>query len=136
MNEISLIDGRKVDMDAVTFGKDYHFFLNAEDITNQIRRADKAKFPGFDIEVDNERIYVEKYVRQHGTLPPEVGSDSIWWNFKEQILTDPLDAPLEALDAGVNKLFASSGIKIIAGVLVAGAIFYLVVVYGKKPSVA
>ena len=90
-----------MDSDFVRFEPQiYHFFLgsgaDAQDITHLIRRADKeAMIPGFDVEFDNERLYVEKYVREHGKLPPDVGTNSIWGAWWDLIRRDPLGAGIE-----------------------------------------
>lgn len=62
------------------------------------------------------------YVRHGAAL-----NDSTAGIFLDQILTDPLDAPLDALDAGVKKLFDSEGIKTILTIAVIGVVVVLVV---------
>lgn len=47
----------------------------------------------------------------------------------ENLITDPLGAPLDALDAGVNQLFNSTGLKTIAVVVVAGLVIFVIVKY-------
>jgi len=128
---IELLDGSTVDTDFLRFDEEhYHFYLgsggNAQDLTDLIRRADKlAIVEDFDVEKENERIYVEKYWREHKELPPEIGSDSVWWNFTEQILTDPLDAPFKA---GLGWLTSTTTGQLI---MLAGAI-WLWRTYGPK----
>lgn len=131
--QFTLIDGRTVAMGDIIFNAEiHHFYLGNEDITNLLKRADKRQFSGFDEVTDNDRIYVEKYMREHnGELPPEVGSSSVWWNFKELLITDPLGAPLEALDSGVKKLWASSGIKVIVAAVAVLVVVVLVVKFKR-----
>ena len=98
---IQLLDGSSLDSDFLRFDAEhYHFYLGNDDVTDLIRRADKLAWAErwdveFDVEFENERIYVEKYYRENGKLPPNVGSDSVWWNFTKLIVTDPLRAPIE-----------------------------------------
>ncbi len=54
-------------------------------------------------------------------------NDSTAELFVNQILDDPLDAPLDALDYGVNRIFDSSGVKTIVVVVVAGAVIGLII---------
>lgn len=128
---ITLLDNRTVDTDNVSFNRDiYHFRLNdtGEDITAKIRRRDKENnWTGFDATKDNERLYVENYVLEHGVLPPTVGSTSTWAVLANQLLTDPLGAPLEAADAAWEQVVSSTGVK---GLLLVGggllALYFLV----------
>ena len=130
---ITLLDGRVIDIAAINFDpSDYSFSVwyadgnGKENITTLIRRADKMRFAGFDGDFYNNLLYVQKYQREHnGQLPPEVGSTSIWGNFVQQILTDPLAAPLETLDNFVDQIFSSKGVLVIVGVSAGLLILYI-----------
>jgi len=122
---ITLLTGETVDPAEVYFNPgNYSFVYRGKDITQLIRNADKRTFEGFDNEFYNNLLYVQKYQREHGgALPATVGSDSVWYNFVQQILTDPLQAPLESLDSTVKELFSSPGIYLVIG----AAIFIVII---------
>ena len=125
---IALLDGMSVDSKDIRFdSQNYHFFVGDNDITELIRRADKrALVPGFDDDIENRRVYAERVFTPdvQGDQPAPIGSTSTWGNFWNQVTTDPLDAPLDALDAGVKKLVASSGVQKIVIVAVIGLLIY------------
>lgn len=100
--DIVLLDGRTVNGDNIAFHPDtYHFTLNAEDVTDQIRRSDKhALVPNFDDDIENTRVFTENYTAAHGQPPNPIGSTSTAVNFFNQIATNPLGAPIDALTAG------------------------------------
>lgn len=123
---ITLISGRQVDSSNLFFNQDtYHITLSptGEDITNDMRRADKISlFNGFDIEKDNTRLYNETRGGT-GPVPPLETNTAVILG--QQLLTDPLAAPLDALNNTVNRVFDAPGIKkllVIAAVLVVGVI--------------
>ena len=122
----TLTDGRQVDSTGIYFDANtYHFWLGSEDITNKVKRADKiSNWAKFDATVDNERLYAEKYVRENGKQPPPVGSTSTFKLFVNQITTDPLSAPLEALDKGFKQISGNSTFRVIAVVAVGVGIIY------------
>lgn len=127
MQSITLISGKQIPAEMVVFDeRQYHFFYQGSDITNDIYRRDKiALVPGFDIERDNYRVSAEKGSGvRYGNEPL---NDSTLDAFGNQILNDPLGAPLETLDAGVKKIMASSGIKTIlfAGVAVVALVVFI-----------
>jgi hypothetical protein len=130
---IQLLDGRQVDGSNVFFDdSNYSFKLGGtgEDITRLIRAVDKQTFSGFDQTVYNEIVYVQGYQRTHnGQLPPNVGSTSTWANFVNQLVTDPLAAPLDTLDSTVSQIFSSSGVKTL---LIAVALILAVVLVAKN----
>jgi hypothetical protein len=127
--KITLLDGRTEDTANIYFDPaTYHFSDTAtgEDLTNQIRRADKQNnWPNFDPYVDNQRIYNE--TRQGGVGPLGDLPTSTAGIFADQILTDPLAAPLDALSAGVKQVFASSGVKtlVIVAIIAGGFVLLL-----------
>lgn len=128
--DITLLDGRIVDTANIFFDDtDYSFKLGgtAENITTLIRAQDKQTFPGFDQSKYNDIVYVQKYFRQHGTYPPDVGSTSIWANFVDQIATNPLQAPLDSLNAGLSNVTGSDAFKkiLIAGFIGLGLLMLL-----------
>lgn len=110
---VTLLDGRTADSSELTFNSEtYHVYWNGEDVTNNMRQYDKRQiWPDFDQSIDNERAYAEKYFREHGTQPPPTGSSSTFVNFWQQIINDPLQAPLETLDATAAKLTSNTTIK-------------------------
>lgn len=112
-----LLDGRTIQKSDVFFdAANYRFQLSpsGEDITTLLKQADKRLFNGFDVVKYNEIVYAQHYYKQHGTWPNATGSTSIFTNFVNQLATEPLAAPLAALDAGVKQLFDSAGFKTIA----------------------
>lgn len=127
---VSFLDNRSADTGNINFDRGtYHFTLRdtGEDVTNQIRRADKeANWAGFDAATDNERLYVEKYIREHGTLPPDVGPTSTWAVLLNNLATDPLGAPLEVVNNAWNDVVNSSGVKGFALVGGLALVLYLV----------
>jgi hypothetical protein len=131
--QFTLLDGRTVAMGDIVFNPAiHHFYLGNEDITGLLKRADKLQFDGFDTETENSRLYVEKYIREHnGALPPEIGSTSVWWQFKELLINDPLGAPLDALDSGISKLWSSTGIKVIVAAVAVLVVVVLVVKFKR-----
>lgn len=66
------------------------------------------------------------YVRNGAAL-----DDSTASIFIDQLLTDPLAAPLDALDKGINQIFNSEGVKTILTVVAVGAVIALVI-YASK----
>jgi hypothetical protein len=117
---ITLINGRNVEETDLVFNeKTYHFTQRSTgaDVTNEIRRADKlALVRGFDVGRENNRLSSEK----SGAPDLEPRETNVFKIFGQQILDDPLDAPLETLDAGVNKVLKSSGIQTILVVAALG----------------
>ncbi len=126
---VALINGGVVDENSLIFSeKSYNVFdaFTGENLTNEIRQSDKVRlFPGFDRARDNERSFVENYVKKNGKLPLPTGSTSIAVNFWQQITTDPLQAPIavalgqgasgEGLGAGTTSK-AIKTVVIIAGI--------------------
>lgn len=119
---ITLLDGRQVDPANIVFDPNsYHFTLNSEDVTALISRADKiANWPDFDPTVDNTRLSNQA---QNGVnLPqPDLNTDTALI-FANQILTDPLAAPLQSLRNEINSVFATTSGKvlIIGGLIIIG----------------
>lgn len=129
---IRLIDGTTVDPNQIYFDTvSYHFTLNGQDITANITRADKiANWPTFDPSVDNTRLYSES---RGGSGPIADLDTSTLDIFTQQVLTDPLAAPLDALNSGVNKVLASSGVQKIGLVLgVTAAVITILLVLKRK----
>lgn len=120
--DITLLDGRIVDTANIFFDdSDYSFKLGgtAENITTLIRASDKQTFPGFDQTKYNDIVYVQHYFQLHGTYPPDIGSTSVWANFVQQIATNPLQAPLDSLNAGISQITGADAFK---KILIAGLI--------------
>lgn len=116
MDYIVLMDGRRVDLSALDFNSDtLVFMLGDEDVTNLVKRSDKRRFPGFDDTAENLRIY-----RASHPGVPETGSTSILSNFTSQILTDPLDAPVQMFGDAAKKALESTGGKVVILVVAIG----------------
>lgn len=116
---ISGISGREYDSEYLTLNPvSYHVTVNGgEDVTNDIRRADKiALFPGFDVETENRRLSNE---RAGGYGPVGELSESTGGALLEQLATDPLGAPLDALNKGINQIFTAPGVVKLAIILAA-----------------
>jgi len=125
--QITLLDGRTEDTANIYFDPaTYHFSDSAtgEDLTNQITRADKQNnWPNFDPYVENQRIYNETRQGGVGPLPDKETNTGVI--LADQLLTNPLAAPLDALTAGVKQVFASEGVKTLLIVAVIGGGFFL-----------
>jgi hypothetical protein len=125
--QITLLDGRAEDTANVFFDPSTYHFSDAttgEDLTNLISRADKQNnWANFDPYTDNQRIYNE--TRKGGTGPVADLPTNTGAIFADQILTNPLAAPLDALTAGVKQVFANEGFKTIAIIGVIGLGFVL-----------
>jgi len=122
---ISLLDGTQADTADITFNSaDYSFTLNTtgEDLTNLIRVPDKiANWPDFDVTTWNNMVYNQIYAQSHGgQSAPAVGSTSTLINFADLITTDPLGAPLSALNTGIGQIFSSSGVWALVAVGLGG----------------
>jgi hypothetical protein len=111
----------------LTFNPDnYHFAFRGQDVTNLISRADKIRLvPDFDIDRENYRLSSELGAGGYGQ---DALNESVGGIFVDQMLTDPLGAPLEALDAGVKKLLDSTGVRIL---LIGVTIVAMVVILNK-----
>lgn len=132
---IQLLDGRVVDTEDVSFNaSNYHFYWDSGaagniDITNTMSRAQKQdNFRNFDPKVDNDRVYVENYVRTHGKAPLPPGSTSTMMLFAQQLYNEPLRAPIEQLNTVINNtgkaLSEATGIQTVAVMLAIGAGLY------------
>ncbi len=123
---ITLINGTQLESDTLTFDPDtYHFTVNGINITDDIRRVDKvALIPDFDVEKENARLFNEK---RGGTGPAAPLDDSTSSILGHQLATDPLGAPLAALDKGVSQLVNSKGLQVtlIAGVVILVAFLFI-----------
>lgn len=130
---ITLLDGRQVALSNISFDSDtYHFTLidTGEDVTNLISRADKlANWPDFDPTIDNTRASNEASGGTGPVAPLNTSTASIFTN---QILTDPLAAPISALNSAVAELSASSGIQKIGLILGLGLAAIVLVEVLKK----
>lgn len=126
---ITLLDGTQVDTGNVSFNPvTYDFTLNSdgEDLTNLITVSDKrANWPNFDITAWNNMVYNQIYAQQNeGAAPPPVGSTSTLVNFTDQILTDPLAAPLSALNTGLGQIFSTSGVWVLIALGIGGLLIF------------
>ena len=132
---IKTISGRTVDERDLAFNaRTYHFSLisTGEDVTDDIYRRDKlALVPDFDERQENYRLSVEKPASGGGRTATESDlrdlDESTGSIFADQVTSDPLAAPLEAVDKAVKQVLSSSGIKtiLILAALGIGAAIYL-----------
>lgn len=106
----------------------YHFtqISTGKDITNDIRRIDKIRLvPDFDIERENFRLSDE--LGNGADTGHTLGLDPLQDNtaaiFAEQIITDPLAAPLESANNLAKKLLNSPAVLLTAGVVILALLF-------------
>lgn len=101
----------------------YHFWLGQTDVTQSISRADKLRLvDDFDVKQENFRISSEKgHYTPGGIKPLEESTATV---FGEQILTDPLAAPGEALSNTINRAIANPAFKKGAIILLVGVGLY------------
>lgn len=125
---ITLLDGRSVDSDNLSFdGNTYRVFLGYEDVTNEVRRSDKVALWDIDQDRENNRVFAENYAAKNGGQQPSpLGSTSTLGNFTQQILHDPLAAPLDLLNATVNKIFTAPGVikVLVISAIIGGAYWF------------
>lgn len=127
--DIRLLSGTSVSSLEIDFNDStYHFSVNGEDITNDITRADKKRLvPGFDDTKENRRLSSEHpatgRMSGHGTDPL---TESTFGIFAGQIATDPLSAPLAALDKGVSQVFRSSGVQLLTITAILAIVGYVI----------
>jgi hypothetical protein len=121
--KITLLNGAgTIDSNSLAFDRNtYEFFSDGRNVTDLISRADKlALVSDFDVERENERITQ----RKRGGGPLETSTTKILIG---QLASDPLAAPIEALNNTANKFFALPGIQKLLIVGVAGALLYIAV---------
>lgn len=131
---VTLISGRVVTSQAITFDPStYKFTLNGEeDITNDLRRSDKfALVDGFDSQQDNFRLSRERQAEEGNshTYDERYSTTGV---LKDQILNDPLGAPVEAVTRGAEIFVEAAGegagrsiVPLTIVLLVAGAVGFL-----------
>jgi hypothetical protein len=127
---IALLNGQEIDSHSVRLEGDNIHFTNlstGEDITRLMRVADKKSFPLFDLTKSNSEIYATDPTT--GNLIPAAPTDGTFSIFTDQMLINPLGAPVEALNTGVSQIFGSSGLQKLVVVAVIGAV---VVLYFKR----
>jgi hypothetical protein len=124
-----MLDGRIIDTAAISFDPvTYHFTMGAEDVTNNIRRADKQdNWPEFDPETDNRRASNES---RGGFGPVGELEESTLVILGEQLAKDPLAAPLASLNTALNQVLGSHGFLKLAALTV--AVLVVVVIVRKK----
>lgn len=108
----------------------YHFIYGnyQQDVTNDITRADKMLLvPDLDIDKENRRLSLEKRDGSGGTGIAEKLDESTTSILVDQLITDPLGAPIEALNNGFDKLVASPGVRKLALLGFLGLVVYFVV---------
>lgn len=129
---ITLLDGSKIESGDLSLDRGTYqvWAFGVEEVTDLMRQADKLRvFPGFDREKDNARASDDAR-RAAGQAPIRYGSTSLIGNFTTQILTKPLDAPLEALDNTTKKIFKSTGVRVLIALAVVALLVYLSVQFG------
>lgn len=122
-------DGNNYDVKLISFDPDtYHFTYgdSEKDISNVLYSKDKQLLvPNFDLQLENNRRASENGdYKPGGVQPLETNTGTI---LVDQLTTDPLAAPLEALNSGFDKIVANSGVRKIAllGFLALGIYFVL-----------
>lgn len=133
---IHLLDGSFADSNGITFDPaTYHFYLRDAqgkqlDITKDLARVDKRTLvPAFDDARENLRISDEKTGK---TYDERTSTGEI---FVDQVIKDPLGAPLDAIKSGadqvlgafddvVKKVTKSSGVQTILVVGIVVLILY------------
>lgn len=108
---VALLSGRVVNSQAIDFDpSSYRFTLNgSEDITNDLCRADKfALVDDFDASQDNIRLSNERQAR-NGTQKAYDPRTSTTEVLADQLLNDPLGAPVEAVQSGAETFLKAAG---------------------------
>ncbi len=133
MNPITLISGRVIYDNDILFDRDYYHFYwtkspnpgpggKGEDITNDIFRRDKfVLVPSFDVEKDNLRLSSEQ--GSYAGRGADPLSESTFVIGMGQLITNPLEAPLAALDTGVKQVLGSFTTKLVIGLGIAYALY-------------
>lgn len=113
---VTMLDGRRANTDDIVFSEPAHrFTLRGEDVTNQIRQADKlTNWRTFDRAKDNARVSDERYQRETGKQRAPAGSTSTTGLFLTQIFTEPFKAPIEAAQRGTEGIGGLKGVGMIA----------------------
>ena len=124
---ITLISGRTADTDRISFDPvTLQFVLMGQNITEDINRADKVAIWNIDVDRENQRIFANKYARDHdGALPKQLPTDTLTI-FENRLLTDPFSEPLAALDRTFQKIIAAPAIQKIGVALAIVGVVYLV----------
>lgn len=121
------ISGNAYNVDQIDFDPDtYHFTYGTAqtDITNDLYAKDKyALVPDFDKALENFRRANENGDYKGSTKPLNESTAGI---FVDQLINDPLEAPLESLSNEVGKIVDNKGVKVIASVAIVGLLVYLV----------
>lgn len=128
---ITLLDGTSVPVASIVFDPTtYHFFLNSQDVTDLISRADKiANWSGFDPTVDNTRL--ANLQTSGNDVPEENLPTNVTGILVNQLLTDPLAAPANAISSGIASI-KSSFQSPVTWLVVGGIAVVLLVLYGPK----
>lgn len=109
--KITLTDGRSVWVSNISLLEN-RFYYFGEDITGLIRRADKnSYFPEFNPVAENFTSAVHS--TNQSATPLSTNTAGF---FAEQIIDDPLDAPLESLANQTKKIFGNIGVQIFLGI--------------------
>ena len=129
---ITLLDGRTEDTGNVFFDPATYVFkdiASGEDLSNLIRFADKSNFPGWDAAkqlafTSNNSQGIANTPENTLTPGETPGTLSNFWT---QLTTDPLAAPLDSLNKGIDKLVQAPAIlKVgVAAVVVIGIVLIL-----------
>jgi len=132
---ITGIDGTVYQAGEITYDPANYTFTGAdgEDLTNNIHLADMYQFAGFDGQsfISNRSSIIRSGKTFDGPL-----STNTTGNFLKQIVTDPLDAPIQALPSigkGLSDFAGTlnSDIMILGVVALAGVFGYMVLTHKK-----
>lgn len=130
LNKVILSDGRQLpaDDDLEFDSATYRFYYQNEDITNLISRKQKrALVAGFDDQLENNRINLEKGHGSGGATNNEPLDESTGDIFANQIITDPLAAPIEAGANAINSIISNPAYKTMGLLLLVGVGLFLAV---------
>lgn len=121
------ISGTAYNVDQIDFDPDtYHFTYGTAqtDISNDIVAKDKyALVPDFDKAKENFRRANENGDYKGGVKALPESTAGI---FVDQLINDPLAAPLDSLSNEVSRVVNNKGVKVLATVGIVGLVLYLV----------
>jgi hypothetical protein len=134
IQSVTLLDGRILPVQDIQLEPDQWNFTRistGERLTYDMRQQDKRQFPNFDVVKSNDEIYKE--VNQETSNP---GSTNVTSLFIQQLATDPLAAPADAVASvvdRVDKITSSPTFIIVGGLVVVGLAIFILSRYVPKP---
>lgn len=134
IQSVTLLDGRILPVQDIRLEPDQWNFTrvsSGERLTYEMRQQDKRQFQDFDVVKSNDEIYKE--VNQEQSNP---GSTNVTSLFIQQLATDPLAAPADAVSAvaaRVDSITSSPVFIIVGGLVLAGLVVFVLTRYVPKP---